>query len=336
MSGKENSKLNKLLISESNYSCEYFDENYIKQKNDKTKKLYNLEEKEQEIYDNQQELSKNIFRILSLQNNQFNSKYNNLRRKRDFKQHYYDEYNNKIQNLMNNYDKSYNNSILNFISEFNNNWIFPKNNDNLSNNVFKKKCDIKVKTYEINNKKNIKSKSCSKLLRTYRTSKDYSLINLKKQFSNDNNNKINKYKSQRISKYNSESKMSRIKPKNRSARTSIRNSKIISDKKYNLKSLMKNGEINWNDKIFNKANNNRFLTRENFYPKNLFLEVNKEKEKIIGDNYYNSTKTSFRNYRRDKDLNYSQYDKKFETQYNLYNYSSNNKRIALKQNNKIF
>ena len=162
------------------------------------------------------------------------------------------------------------------------------------------------------------------------------MINLKKQFSNDNNNKINKYKSQRISKYNSESKMSRIKPKNRSARTSIRNSKIISDKKYNLKSLMKNGEINWNDKIFNKANNNRFLTRENFYPKNLFFEVNKEKEKIIGDNYYNSTKTSFRNYRRDKDLNYSQYDKKFETQYNLYNYSSNNKRIALKQNNKIF
>ena len=334
MSESENSKLNKLLISESNYSCEYFDENYIKQKNDKTKKLYNLEEKEQEIYDNQQELSKNFFRILSLQKNQFNSKYNNLKKKSDFKQYYYDEYNNKVKSMMNNYNKGYNNSITDLLTEFNNNWIFPQNNEYLNNNLFKKKCEIKVKTYEKNNKKLVQSKSCSKLIKTYRTSRDNSLINLKKQF-NKNNNNNNKFRSQRISKFNSESKISRINPKNKSARTSIRNSKIVSDKKYNLKSLMKNGDINWNDKLFHKKNNTRFLTKENFYPKSLFFEDNKEKEKIIGDNYYNSTKTSFRNYRCNKDLYGGTNLKQYQTQLNLYTYSSNNKKFTLMENNKI-
>ena len=44
MSEPENSKINNLIISESNYSCKYFDEDFIKQKNSKAKKLYNLEE----------------------------------------------------------------------------------------------------------------------------------------------------------------------------------------------------------------------------------------------------------------------------------------------------
>ena len=60
MSEPENSKMNNLIISESNYSCQYFDEDFIKQKNLKSKKLYNLEEKEREIYDTQQELSEKM------------------------------------------------------------------------------------------------------------------------------------------------------------------------------------------------------------------------------------------------------------------------------------
>ena len=70
----ENSNNNNLIISESNYSCEYFDEDYINQKNSQTKKLYNLEEKEREIYENQEELSQKIYQILSVQKKQFNSK----------------------------------------------------------------------------------------------------------------------------------------------------------------------------------------------------------------------------------------------------------------------
>ena len=85
--------LNNLIISESNYSCEYFDEDYIKQKNEKNRKLYNLEEKEQEIYDNQEEYSKKMFRILSMQKKQFNSKYNKLKKEGEFNTYYYDDCN---------------------------------------------------------------------------------------------------------------------------------------------------------------------------------------------------------------------------------------------------
>ena len=43
-----------LLISESNYSCQLYDESFIKNKNDKTKQIYQLEEKEREIYEEQE------------------------------------------------------------------------------------------------------------------------------------------------------------------------------------------------------------------------------------------------------------------------------------------
>ena len=338
MSEPENSKLNNnnLIISESNYSCEYFDEEFITQKNEKAKKLYNLEEKEREIYENQENLSNKFYKILSQQKRQFNSKYNKLKKERDFKKYYYDEYNNKIQTLLNNYNNNYNNSIVNILpSEFDKNWIFPSMYNNLSNNSFKKKCGIKsfdkkIINLKTNKENKYKSKSCNKLMKTYRTSINNSITNLKKQFSYNLNPK---YKTERNSKFNSESKISRIRPKNVSARTSLKNS----EKKYNLNSIIKNGKINWNDRIFNKKNNARYLTKENFYPKSYYREINKEKELVNNNNEYNSNKTSFGNYRRNKDLNDTKSFQKFESKFNLYNYKTNfNKKVVLGEKIKLF
>ena len=167
-------------------------------------------------------------------------------------------------------------------------------------------------------------------MKTYRTSINNSITNLKKQFSYNLNPK---YKTERNSKFNSESKISRIRPKNVSARTSLKNS----EKKYNLNSIIKNGKINWNDRIFNKKNNARYLTKENFYPKSFYREINKEKELVNDNNEYNSNKTSFRNYRRNKDLNDTKSFQKFESKFNLYNYKTNfNKKVVLGEKIKLF
>ena len=320
MSEPENSKMNNLIISESNYSCEYFDEDFIKQKNSKAKKLYNLEEKEREIYDNQEELSHKMYKIISLQKKQFNSKFNKLKKEGEFYQHYYYDYNNKIKNMFNNYNT--NNPILDILSEFNKNWIFPENNNNLNNNVFKKECNIK--SYKKNliqdyNKNKYKSKSCSKLTKTNRTTMNNSLNCAKIQ----NNNNINKYKTERNSKFNSAIKISsRIKPKNRTARTTAGNS---------------NYKINFNDEFTYKKNNPKFLTKNNFYPKKILFNLGRDNDNsklnFDNNNGYNSTKTSFRYFRENTNLPNKYNLKKFESQYNFYNFNINDKKVEIR--NKI-
>lgn len=321
MSEPENSKINNLIISESNYSCEYFDEDFIKQKNSKAKKLYNLEEKEREIYDNQEELSHKMYKIISLQKKQFNSKFNKLKKEGEFYQHYYYDYNNKIKNMFNNYNT--NNPILDILSEFNKNWIFPENNNNLNNNVFKKECNIK--SYKKNliqdyNKNKYKSKSCSKLTKTNRTTMNNSLNCVKIQ---NNNNNINKYKTERNSKFNSAIKISsRIKPKNRTARTTAGNS---------------NYKINFNDEFTYKKNNPKFLTKNNFYPKKILFNLGRDNDNsklnFDNNNGYNSTKTSFRYFRENTNLPNKYNLKKFESQYNFYNFNINDKKVEIR--NKI-
>ena len=334
MSEPENSKMNNLIISESNYSCQYFDEDFIKQKNLKSKKLYNLEEKEREIYDTQQELSEKMFQILIQQKKKFNNKYNKLKKEDEFYNYYYSDYNNKIANMLNNYNKNYNNSILDVFSEFNQNWIFPKTINNLNNNSFKKKCDIKSYPKNNNDDNKYKSKSCSKFVKTYRMNNDNPLLNLKTQF---NNNKNNLYRTERKSKFFSANKIGGVKPKNRTARTTVRNSNNKNKIKYNLNSMNKINKTNENifndNNYFEIKNNSRFLTRENFYPKNIFMNLNKDNyAKLTFDNGCNSTKTSFRNCcRTNKDLNNSKNLKKFGSQYNFYNHNSNNNKIALRQ-----
>ena len=348
MSEPENSKLNginninNLIISESNYSCQYLDEDFLKQKNIKSKKLYNIEEKERDIYDTQEELSKKMYRLLSFQKRQFNTKYNRLKKQDEFNNYYYSDYNNKINSMLSNYNNYYNNnSILNIISGFNQNWIFPKKINNLSNKSFKEKCDIK--SYEKNNINNTKenkykSKSCSKLIKTYRTNNDNPILNLKKQFNtnnnNINNNINNKYRTERKSKFNSAVKIGDVKSKNRTAKTTVRNSsyKNKNNLTYNYLNSMNNKENILNDNFYKIKNNSRFLTKENFYPKNIFFNLNKDKNKLTFDNGCNSTKTSFRNCRiNNNDLNDSKSLRKFESQYNFYNFNSNNQRVALKQ-----
>jgi hypothetical protein len=101
-----------------------------------------------------------------------------------------------------------------------------------------------------------------------------------------------------------------------------------------MNKINKTNENIFNDNnYFEIKNNSRFLTRENFYPKNIFVNSNKDNNaKLIFDNGCNSTKTSFRNcYRTNNDLNNSKSFKKFESQYNFYNHNSNNNKIALRQ-----
>ena len=305
----ENSKNNKLIISESNYSCEYFDEEYIKQKNNKSKKLYNLEEKEREIYDNQEELSKKMIKILSKNKNKFNSKFNRLKKQGEFYHYYYNNYNDKIKSLFNNHNNNYNNSILDLLSEFNKKWVFPENKSFLNNKTFQKKCDIKpcikknLKT-EYNNSTKNKSKSFSKLIKTYRTNINNSvMINLKLQFNNKGIN--NKYKTERKSKYNSAVKISNIKPR-KTAMTSLRNSN------------------------FSLFEENKALYM------NSFFEDKNKKININTDKGLYSTKTSFRNYKKDnKDLilniNESKsFKNNFDTKYNFYKYNTNDKKFVIK------
>ena len=278
-----------------------------------------------------------MYRLLSYQKRKFNNKYNRLKKEDEFNNYYYSDYNNKIASMLSNYNNYYNNnSILNILSEFNHNWIFPKKINNLSNNSFKKRCDIK--SYEKNNinnnnEKQYKSKICSKLVKTYRTNDDNPILNLKKQFNNNNTNINNKYRTERKSKFNSAVKIGGVKSKNRTAKTSVRNSsyKNKNNLKYNNLNSVKNKENIINDKFYKIKNNSRFLTKENFYPKNIFFDLNKDKNKLTFDNGCNSTKTSFRNCRMNNELNDSKSLRKFESQYNFYNYNSNNQRVPLKQ-----
>ena len=64
----KDSKIDTLLISESNYSCQLFDESFIKMKNEKNKQIYQLEEKEKDIYEQQEELGRKMLDLIS--NNQ--------------------------------------------------------------------------------------------------------------------------------------------------------------------------------------------------------------------------------------------------------------------------
>ena len=169
------------------------------------------------------------------------------------------------------------------------------------------------------NKNKYKSKSCSKLTKTNRTTMNNSLNCVKIQ----NNNNINKYKTERNSKFNSAIKISsRIKPKNRTARTTAGNS---------------NYKINFNDEFTYKKNNPKFLTKNNFYPKKILFNLGRDNDNsklnFDNNNGYNSTKTSFRYFRENTNLPNKYNLKKFESQYNFYNFNINDKKVEIR--NKI-
>ena len=117
-------------------------------------------------------------------------------------------------------------------------------------------------------------------------------------------------------------KIKGAKAKNRTVRTSVRNSsnKYKNNFKYNYLNLnsVNNEEKILKDKLYRRKNDSRFLTKENFFPKNIFSDLNRDKEKLTFDNGCNSTKTSFRNCRINNDLNDNKSLKKFQSQYIIY------------------
>ena len=94
-----NSYNNNLLISESNYS-EFYDETLMKMKNDKSKRIYKLDEKEKDLYDQQEEIGKQMLELISNKQKEFKHKYNILEKEHDFYHKNYDYFNDRVRNIL--------------------------------------------------------------------------------------------------------------------------------------------------------------------------------------------------------------------------------------------
>ena len=94
-----NSYSNGLLISESNYS-EFYDETLMKMKNDKSKKIYKLDEKEKDLYDQQEEQGKKMLELISNKQKEFKHKYNKLDKEHEFYHKNYYYFNDRVKNIL--------------------------------------------------------------------------------------------------------------------------------------------------------------------------------------------------------------------------------------------
>jgi hypothetical protein len=168
------SKIDTLLISESNYSCQLFDESFIKMKNEKNKQIYQLDEKEKDIYEQQEELGRKMLDLISNNQKEFKHKYNLLQKEEDLYHREYNNFNSRISNLLNQYNNyynqnsyyyngynGYNSNFMNLNSLFevldDNKWVFPKKEPVNNNKSFRAKCNIKS-CEKKNNKKKFKFK----------------------------------------------------------------------------------------------------------------------------------------------------------------------------------
>ncbi len=342
-------KQDTLFISESNYSCQLFDESFIKMKNDKNKQIYKLEEKEKDIYENQEELAKKMLELISNNQNQFKHKYNLLQKREELYHNEYNIFNQKIRNILNQYNVYRNNCFLNInnlnnmhfnqiFDIFDNQWAFPEKESIINNNnikSFKSKCNIKSCEKKIIKNK---SKTNSNIFQKRSNSKTYrktfnsikTLNNLSSVSINQKNKIISKMERKNSIKYNNEyiNKKNKKKEKIKKCGTTRTNTKIdnnslfeenninYDDNKYDMKYFNdkdNNNEINDNDKIIIKPDYSKYLTRDNFYPKSYRIEPNRER--LSKDEILYKTKTSFRDNRMKKEL----YDKAFKK----CNYQSN-------------
>ena len=321
----KDSKLETLLISESNYSCQLLEESFIKMKNEKNKEIYKLEEKENEIYEKQELLAKKMLELISNNQKQFNHKQKLFQKEEDLYHKEYNNLNQKLMNLLNQYRDNGNNMCINpFFDIFDNKWVFPQK-EPINNSIksFKSKCNIKScekriiknKTNNniLNSKKVLKNNYTRSNSKTYRKS-----INSLNTFNtvginSKNNNKIF-VKTERKSNLqfkNSDKKTEKIKKSATTTTTRFDNNSLfefddnINDMKYyNIKNSKKDLE----DKIIIKPDYSKYLTRDNFYPKSYRIEDNRERDRLSNDEIFYETKTSFRNKRMKKDL----YDKAFK------------------------
>lgn len=208
----EHQNLNSLIISESNYSCQFLDEPYMKMKNNIIRQIYQLDEKEKDIYEQQEELGKKMLELISNNQKKFKHKYNMIQKQDDLNHKEYNYFNNKIINILNHYKNnsdSYNNnnsrnsyinngSTLNFnpiFDAFDNNWVFPKKNDVLNNKSFKEKYNLKsyekkmIKTKTNSNKNLLRRNYPRSKSKTYRTNRKSTSLN---PFNTNNNIRVNK------------------------------------------------------------------------------------------------------------------------------------------------
>ena len=95
----KNSYSNGLLISESNYS-EFCDETLMKMKNDKSKRIYKLDEKEKDLYDQQEEQGKKMLELISNKQKEFKHKYNKLDKEHEFYHKNYDFLNDRVRSIL--------------------------------------------------------------------------------------------------------------------------------------------------------------------------------------------------------------------------------------------
>ena len=333
--------LDALLISESNYSSQYFDESYIMKKNDKTRQLYQLEEKENDIYSQQEELARKMINLIYNNQKQFKHKYYQLQRDEDLYHLAYNNLNDKILNLLSQYNSNKSNYFINsnynysnldnlnsIFDAFANKWIFPQNKP-LNNKAFRAKCDIKScekkikKSNNYDSNINLKNKSLARTKsKTFRKSMTSTLNNFKTK--NNNNTSLKKMPKTERTKYNnlSSNKISqkeKKRAKSRTGRTSTRatmgniSNSIFEENKINEQINDKiNNDIIYNlNNLENKNNNeNNDIIKRVDYSKYLTKEnfypktfrIERNNEIINNDKLFYETKTSFREKKLKEDL----------------------------------
>ena len=335
-------KIDQLLISESNYSCQFFDESFIKMKNEKQKKIYQLEEKEKDIYEQQEELGKKMVELIFNNQKKFKYKYNLLQKEEDLNHKEYKNFNGKIikilnqnKNNQNGYciDNDNNPNIMNynsFFEVFDNKWVFLKK-EYLNTNSFKLKCNIKScekKIIKAQNNKNASINNIRNKNKAYRKSAK-STNNIKNSLkkNNSNNKIVSKREKNSNIKYgiNKSNKKNKIRTKSRATiSTTTQNSnaslfednKLIYDKNLDLNYFINNNENSKENELIIKPDYSKYLTRENFYPRSLRIKPH-NKERLTNEQLFYETKTSFRNNRIMKDL-YNQAFKKCNYHSNSY------------------
>ena len=154
-----NSYNNNSFISESNYT-EFFEETLMKMKNDKAKQIYKLDEREREIYEQQEKLGKEMLELISKNQKDFKHKYNIIEKRDEFYHKEYNIFNDKIKNILNQYKNTltqnniYSNSNINSNSNMNQNNYFTEDNINYNlNNNINNKLNNNI-NYSLNNKIN--------------------------------------------------------------------------------------------------------------------------------------------------------------------------------------
>ena len=365
MDNINSNQIDPLLISESNYSCQFFNESFMRMKSNKTKQIYYLDEKEKDMYERQEELGKKMLELISNNQKQFKHKYNMLDKEEDLYHKEYNSFNDRIKFLLNQYENNNNyflhgNNIQNqnitdinsIFDIFDNQWIFPKKKA-LNDKAFKAKCNMKsydkkiIKTQRNNQSNLYKNKSSSKIYRnkskTFRSSTN-TLMNAfntnNKNISNKSNVKISKTERKpgiHVNNFNKNQKnKNRAKNKSKTPRTTVAsvtvNSSIYEDNKINDNNIQ-NLIVEPYSKDVKQNEVSQILIKPDYskyltrdnFYPKTFRIEPPNKERFTTDELFYETKTSFRDNRMLNDL-YQRAFKRCNYQSNLYdNFNDKNK-----------